>query len=552
MCSHFRDNLEFNSLQHDRVAQLLTEAVAEYDALYSKLAQLEQRIQSYREVVAPVSILPRDVLQEIFVRCQTEHDTLLQPRRCRLGKPIQICLAQVCSSWRRISMATPALWSTIYVRFHPQRPEDARVTCKWTREWLERSGTLPLTILIDTSSTTKDCNHAVELIQSLIQYSSRFRVLRFRCPQRWLESWKHVRAEDVPILHTFEHQSLSPAAGWDWYNTDAVQRLWASLGLLSATTLREVNLMFPDIPHAKDMQAPWIAYEHIPYSNLTQLCLRTASGNLVDIWFLLEKCPQLEACLIAPGRSHMCGMQIPDRRLTLPNLTVLRMLDVRRALYHAPHFFLHLHLPKLEYFQFSSSDSVSCIPWDAMSNCLRVENLWLEFDHLRKHFPCLSQHLRGNYIVKRLRLTSSRKPYVFQSSEQDTDALSLLIPNPDSESLEEILCPRLQTLEISKGTNCQWRPAKLIELLTKRLQLRDENGIVHFRQAFVDFEDVDDTILHKKIDGLEPTSPFKITFMQRSSKSYTWHRPYGETSAPGSLRPVDWPLSNWELTGDSM
>ena len=56
-------------------------------------------------------------------------------------------LGSVCRKWRQLAWSTPNLWTTVYIRIKPSMtPSTAESLPGLLREWLGRSGTLPLTI----------------------------------------------------------------------------------------------------------------------------------------------------------------------------------------------------------------------------------------------------------------------------------------------------------------------------------------------------------------------------------------------------------------------
>jgi hypothetical protein len=56
-------------------------------------------------------------------------------------------LGSVCRKWRQLAWATPDLWTTLYIKIHPSMSySTAESLPGLLREWLGRSGVLPLTI----------------------------------------------------------------------------------------------------------------------------------------------------------------------------------------------------------------------------------------------------------------------------------------------------------------------------------------------------------------------------------------------------------------------
>lgn len=90
-----------------------------------------------------------------------------------LGKIIEDCgpsyalrVGTVCRRWRRVAWSTPKLWTTIDIRLNDSR--SLKPTLVYSREWLNRSGQLPLTIHFTAAKVpsllTIEMNTVIELI----------------------------------------------------------------------------------------------------------------------------------------------------------------------------------------------------------------------------------------------------------------------------------------------------------------------------------------------------------------------------------------------------
>ncbi|KAF8180587.1 hypothetical protein BJ912DRAFT_1062363 [Pholiota molesta] len=64
--------------------------------------------------VHPISSLPYEILLEIFIHCLPRYP-LLQQQPSTASAPILLC--HVCSSWRRLAQASPALWTHLSYEF---------------------------------------------------------------------------------------------------------------------------------------------------------------------------------------------------------------------------------------------------------------------------------------------------------------------------------------------------------------------------------------------------------------------------------------------------
>ncbi|KAJ7138396.1 hypothetical protein C8R44DRAFT_976121 [Mycena epipterygia] len=101
--------------------------------------------------------LPYELTSQIFIHCLPLH------RRVRPGRkraPLQ--LAQICGQWRAVALATPELWSSIYLEFPTGGPYDGIPmllgipsvepvqdhTCDLLELWLARAADYPLSITL--------------------------------------------------------------------------------------------------------------------------------------------------------------------------------------------------------------------------------------------------------------------------------------------------------------------------------------------------------------------------------------------------------------------
>ncbi|KDR71238.1 hypothetical protein GALMADRAFT_254055 [Galerina marginata CBS 339.88] len=105
------------------------------------------------EVLAPslLSTVPADIWRAIFKLCASR-DTNPDPRyhlpSVTDRSPVLLC--RVCSVWRTIATNAPELWNTVHVFI--DFVGNSSLTRKILELFLERAGTLPLKITLDTSS----------------------------------------------------------------------------------------------------------------------------------------------------------------------------------------------------------------------------------------------------------------------------------------------------------------------------------------------------------------------------------------------------------------
>ncbi|RDB25776.1 hypothetical protein Hypma_006419 [Hypsizygus marmoreus] len=110
--------------RHAEVETHLAQALQDLSKLDNEIARLKStlaslkaqrpldlvKIELYRSAIAPQRRIPPELLSEIFLKCNREQIILpVQPTK------MPWVLARVCSKWRRVSIATPGLWSNVCI-----------------------------------------------------------------------------------------------------------------------------------------------------------------------------------------------------------------------------------------------------------------------------------------------------------------------------------------------------------------------------------------------------------------------------------------------------
>ncbi|KAJ7641134.1 hypothetical protein FB45DRAFT_899510 [Roridomyces roridus] len=108
--------------------------------LHVERDEFQKRLDAYKY---PVLILPNEIVSEIFVHTLPPYPVC--PSLTGLSSPIP--LTHICRKWREIAVFTPQLWRAICVI---SRGRGIRRKQTVVRTWLERSGSCPLSIRIET------------------------------------------------------------------------------------------------------------------------------------------------------------------------------------------------------------------------------------------------------------------------------------------------------------------------------------------------------------------------------------------------------------------
>ncbi|KAL0569779.1 hypothetical protein V5O48_012190 [Marasmius crinis-equi] len=204
------------------IGQFFEAPKAELFSIREKLAKLQARsdqleflITQHRALTSPMGRMPDDILREIFVRCLPIE---VLPARDLSEAPF--LLTRICRSWREVAITTPALWNSIHILlptvFRHDLLDDGfeglvERRFEGTKLWLERSGSLPLSIFFSANlacSCIPSFSAAVEwqranpiitesmrrFMQLFLQYYSRWKRVTFHVPAPIL------RCDDTDVL----------------------------------------------------------------------------------------------------------------------------------------------------------------------------------------------------------------------------------------------------------------------------------------------------------------------------------------------------------------
>ena len=287
--------------------------LAELDALSERLRlkryDIKRKINRFHSPI--VRQLPPDVTSTIFEFCLPDSTKFLPYTKEDLSIPLS--LGAICSYWRDIAWSTPSLWSSLVVRI--PRKHVPSIVIGIVKEWLARSGQLPLSIRI----LSKFNNNTVSALAEIInQYSTRWSDLDLYIPDY---DYQHFN-NHAPMLKSFRFHR--PANVF--------------------TVHLNFRLTCPRLERASLSNFP-IDGANIQWDNLTHITLY--SPSIIDSFLILRKSPRLVFCKV----SGFC----PRNRepiIGAPVLTSLRSLQLLITTSSAVDFLNNLIAPHLEEFGF--------------------------------------------------------------------------------------------------------------------------------------------------------------------------------------------------------
>lgn len=333
--------------------------------LQNKRMRLKEAAAPYQALSSPLRTFPPELLQCIFAWCLPQNRNAVMH-----SAEAPVLLGRVCSTWRRISLATPEIWSRVHIvppnvnlmnlassmeRFRRKR--------ELVETWLSRSGVCPLDVSFvwfggDSDDEIGLCG---TLLEALVPLSKQWRQLDFQVPLKMFKPFEKLGVGDVPLL-----EGMSLLDNRSTFETEVVEDWPVSLMFAgSATRLQKFTLTF----FSGGMRLP-----SIPWSQLTVLYLESNIAFFFTDSFhmlsTLQLCTSLESCTLKFPLSHTASLpryRKVDIAVNLPHLNML-CLDGDQNLpntFHMSNTLDNLCLPKLEHLEIqgrSGSPEDSTVP----------------------------------------------------------------------------------------------------------------------------------------------------------------------------------------------
>ncbi|PPQ71659.1 hypothetical protein CVT26_010577 [Gymnopilus dilepis] len=333
----------------------------EIERMEKDMMQLQAHIEACSSIISLARHIPDDILREIFCHClPTDGDAVLDVNDAPLS------LTLVCSRWRQVAITTPSLWSTIHIpiireeidgrlftRTSPMSLDQAFQRnvgrANMVMEWLQRSGSTPLSISIAMASNRFEFRDVApppefvaEYIKVIMPFATRWKALRLSGLYQDYAELAGLSETDVSSL-----ESLTlDLHGFD----DDEESAWRSTKLLSAPSLRKLSIRqcYLDLS---------LASPHL--KRLTHLSLGPVHDYTYDytpglevLSRILRECTDLISCRLHlrddswsnNGVLDICDMYLPS----------LKKLDLREGPNTLP-LVEKLEVPHLEEIVFESS-----------------------------------------------------------------------------------------------------------------------------------------------------------------------------------------------------
>ncbi|KAJ7500307.1 hypothetical protein B0H11DRAFT_1800691 [Mycena galericulata] len=324
-CQRIHDLLVGPQKEAAVLAQEVVRVQSLLDELTTKRDQLNAFIDAHLALVSPVRRLPDDVVREIFVA------TLPSDRNAIMSEEeAPLLLSHISQGWRNIALSTPRLWSTLHIVTPPVSslqsyiPKQHQINGAVVA-WLSRSGTLPVSIsfiapaaphpYLSQVASEEEISALAEatrsasftLIQTLIQFCTRWRSIRFRLSHDSdLTPLAALSIGDVPKLSSVAMEM----------NMDSRETNWNSVSFLGTPSLRAVYMRFLDGAHTIPIN--WDALGH--------LSMQYMALSFDETLAMLRHCTNLETLNLTIGQDQAHG-QTPAQPCHMAHLWRLSLIN---------------------------------------------------------------------------------------------------------------------------------------------------------------------------------------------------------------------------------
>ncbi|KDR78752.1 hypothetical protein GALMADRAFT_244302 [Galerina marginata CBS 339.88] len=189
--------------------ELLEERISETKTALKKMlkrhAELRARMNRAHNPI--IHRLPPELPSYIFELCVPLNNTSTSPMT-DIERCAPLIIGAVCRGWRQIAWSTPRIWTFISIFLESQK---FPVRYELAREWLNRSGQLPLTIHITAPATISPSldSRLGPMIEFINQHSSRWKELHLTVPPRFVSRFCGDSG-GAPVLHTLKLQYMLP------------------------------------------------------------------------------------------------------------------------------------------------------------------------------------------------------------------------------------------------------------------------------------------------------------------------------------------------------
>jgi hypothetical protein len=465
-------------------------------------------IDAHKALISLARRLPHDIVQEIFLACLPMHRNAVMSAR-----EAPLVLTRICSAWRAVAMATPALWASLHL---PLEYVFEHSLLTPVTHWLDCSGRCPLSLSLVGPSDLEhwedcDADRVGQVMNQLIRSSDRWtRVeLSFYIGQGLLR----LSAVEAPHLVAIK--------------TKAEPSELQQMKLLSTPSLREVTLCLAREfdTYVPPMPFRWDQLTHISLENSTADHWEGLSPHIAIQ--ILQRCPRLIHCTL-PIRSDLVSRFpdiAPETHVSLPQLRtfILSYHPSFLGLQSLSYLLEHLSMPLLRRLQLPRTAQTFVLTASFLgalsSRSPSIDELDIDLTGLTQE--SLFDGLRGLHHLRKLVVfDNDGRQYPGAPVIATAQALLAFLAAPT-------ICPLLQELQIIEGCSLPNGDEDIMSLARARL----DGGGGHFTRLVVDYKFITSVI--------EPDSEVLAAFaahglaISTSSPTFTQYLPVPDTPWTG-------------------
>ncbi|KAJ7592819.1 hypothetical protein C8J56DRAFT_1161849 [Mycena floridula] len=494
----------------------ISRLTAAIDKLFLEREKLQSNVMAYKAILAPIRLLPEDMLREIFVSCLPSNKAA-----ATAITEAPLLLGRICRTWRELALSTPELWASIHIQFSHQLVTTRR--CEKAYAWIARSGTCPLTIAVTCHNDEDPA--ANEFFESLAELSKRWRSIDIAAPLiSWVSSVASLSVADVPRLERFRHSVTNSLCQAE--DREISETLWQSLAILGGKQLQDISL-----------QNPWMrnslsVISKVNFGQLTQLHLNGLRFTLMDAADILRRSPNLIGCALSikiPRSTDVAWRFEPVALLHLTSFAIDVIPGYSSGISSVnvgfQAFFSSLELPQLTSFSPILGPYIS---WITLVRGSRIENLTLALSHL-SHQSVL-EYVRTSTYLKRLRFSTSL-PWSPNDPRLGLEMdLFMAIDNAN-----DVICPFLEVLELP---SFGFSEETFVKLVKRRVALKNSEGKSRLKVVRANF-DARDGI---QLDVVSQLDELVTSGLSISVSYYRFRKPEDKVGYwPCRLPALDWP-----------
>ncbi|KAK2459968.1 hypothetical protein APHAL10511_007974 [Amanita phalloides] len=305
--ANIEEAIGLNKSAQENIEKNIAQLTQQREKLAQRTMRLTGNLDRIRRAIAPLKNLSEELLQLIFIFCSASTVSLPYGRKM---VPSQIILSHVCSTWRRITCSTPAMWNSVYIK----RPEDPRYANLY-RRWLTRGCDSPVRLAVNLEGCKQ--RELWGIFWTLIIPFEPRKLKLILSSEQLASLYRHLSVDlhEIPCLDELELHVSSKT----WITIQHVPSF--------VNKTRSIYLVTNPFPDMERSRLPWSQLRHLHCTDATPMSASTCFTILREMP-LLEKCGLHVFCSFT-GDSPADANKISMSHLQKFDLKIARTNDAR-------------------------------------------------------------------------------------------------------------------------------------------------------------------------------------------------------------------------------